>query len=244
MRLSALMVFSIISSAYAEFEIDEKIYEEKTIKSCLLNYRYELGSQPNAYGIPSLKFNQEESLNGIFVNETNLTFEEYCVKIDTSLKNNEIIDWIGEDLYCTTSKDIIHFRNKDLFQINTGVLISEREIIIQSNHIQINAYFKTPHSVIFKSFSPQKNINQFTLTPKQFYLETFGQSSSLYAAVDIDFENDSYQINWQAANSLTIQEKWLQKTSNNGDLEQIAGLEQIPSGSPKKRQKTTLEEQI
>lgn len=213
MILNSLILLSFINVANAGFEIDEQFVKEASIPCSNPALSYELRNNPHSQHSPAINIKYKENGNGKFIGNSSLTFEEKCVLAESSpscinLSNSATIVTYDPDLKAIKSSNSLRLKNGHL-QLNNCVIISQDQITLEADHIQVCAFFKTPKSISLKSITHQNSINEFILTPNFFNFDSIcGMSllsSSVYASIDVNFKTNQYNINWQSA-SLTIKE--------------------------------------
>jgi len=206
MLLRTLFLFSFVSGAHAGFEFDGQELKEITFPYTNQKMRFELTTEASA-PLPHLKIRQEVPGTEEIIEGTGLTFEEHCLLTSCSPAcaeiNTQSACALDPDLIALKSRTPLYFLHEELLRLDSCTIIADADITFQSDHVQLSCFFKTPGSVIIKSYTQQNSVNEFMFTPHHYsFTSKTGMSlnsSSFYASLDINFLTSSYQINWQSA---------------------------------------------
>jgi hypothetical protein len=194
MLLRILFFLCFASSAHAGFVLEEQERDEADIGCPNPHTRFTLTTDKSVFS-PRLKIQTEEPKTKEFIDEVNkLTFEEHCILVsaspDCTTAPKEVIQSLN--IVAIKSNSDLYFCNEKSLQVNNGTFSANEDITFRSNHVKVNALFKTHRSVIIESYTPQSTINRFIFTPHLFnFLSESGMQLPSYLSNSVGMEPPS-----------------------------------------------------
>lgn len=205
-----LLLLSFLTNAQAVFYIEDIPASSHSIASTNVNKRYEIKTRSSGQS-PRLQIKEESLENGKFL-ASGITFEEQCILAQSAPScvylSTPMLYPSDSQVPAVYSRGPLHISHPQRVKFDNVCLISNGDVMIESDKIQMSGFVKTPGTLTFQSHSLLGTIKRFVFSPYKFSFKSKSgfdmPSSTLFISTDIDFVRGFFNIQYQCADSVAI----------------------------------------